>query len=217
MCIAIWKPHGATVDEKTLTKCFNTNKDGAGFMYARNGKVCIYKGFFELDRFLKALAKHTPLADAAGSGMAIHCRIKTHGKTDVHNCHPHRVVGYNMAFIHNGVIHLNGYNANTGESDSIDFCRRVLYHLPTNWLEFPMIRTLVADFIGRYNKVVFMDSTGKVHIINEDQGEWSKGVWYSNSGYKTFTTRRVFTHGRDGTGGGAYGYQHGAADSCDNS
>lgn len=38
-------------------------------------------------------------------------------------------------------------------------------------------------FIG-YSKFAILDKSGKYYIVNEDKGNWSDGVWYSNTSYK---------------------------------
>ena len=46
MCIIAAKPAGVNMpDDRILENMWNRNDDGAGFMYAINGKVYIEKGF----------------------------------------------------------------------------------------------------------------------------------------------------------------------------
>ena len=45
------------------------------------------------------------------------------------------------------------------------------------------VTKLIQASIG-YSKLVFLDRHNNHNIINEDMGEWHKGVWYSNTSYK---------------------------------
>ena len=46
MCIAIYKPADKILSQETLNECYDSNPDGAGFMYAQDKKLHIEKGFF---------------------------------------------------------------------------------------------------------------------------------------------------------------------------
>ena len=82
MCIAIYKPEGKIISKATLQECYDSNPDGAGFMYNQSKKLHIEKGFFSFDSFYDAYKKHE------NKQAVIHFRIKTHGKIDTANCHP---------------------------------------------------------------------------------------------------------------------------------
>jgi hypothetical protein len=64
------------------------------------------------------------------------------------------------------------------------FNKLVLQQLPMDFYENTGIQRLLEDAIGLSNKMVLMTNTGRVQIYNEPLGEWSDGIWYSNSGYK---------------------------------
>ena len=56
MCIIAAKAKGVAMpDDQTIENMWYGNSDGAGFMYAENGKVYIRKGFMEYSQFRKAL------------------------------------------------------------------------------------------------------------------------------------------------------------------
>ena len=58
MCIIINKPKGIEMPSKEILRnCFTRNSDGAGLMYALNGKVQIHKGFMTFDKFYEYLNK----------------------------------------------------------------------------------------------------------------------------------------------------------------
>ena len=57
MCLAIYKPAGKTVSWDALEEGFSSNKDGAGFAYVQNDKLCIHRGLFNFDDFRTALLR----------------------------------------------------------------------------------------------------------------------------------------------------------------
>ena len=89
MCIIVSKAKKIEMpDGKTLLRCFESNHDGAGVMWAENGAVHIRKGFMEYDDFnsyLNELENRISLKDTA---LVMHFRITTHGSTNPSTCHP---------------------------------------------------------------------------------------------------------------------------------
>lgn len=174
MCIAILKPKGVSISKEILETCHKNNKDGMGFSYIDDDKMYIKK-FMKFDEFYKEFEK---VQDK--STMIIHFRIATHGKVEVKNCHPFWL-NHRMALIHNGVI--SGYGDKDNKTDTQDFIDKVIGNI--SWKEWknPCYRELVGKAIG-YSKLAILDITGNYYIINENLGEWSDGIWYSNQSYK---------------------------------
>ena len=174
MCIAIVKPKGVSISKEILETCHKNNKDGIGFSYIDKDKMYIKK-FMKFDEFYKEFEK---VQNA--SNMIIHFRIATHGKVEVNNCHPFWL-NHRMALIHNGVI--SGYGDKDNKTDTQDFIDKVIGNI--SWKEWknPCFRELVGKAIG-YSKLAILDITGNYYIINEKFGEWSDGIWYSNTSYK---------------------------------
>jgi len=177
MCIAIYKPANLEISREVLQQCFNSNPDGAGFVYVKDKQLVMEKGFFTFDSFYEAYSQVMQYQ------ALIHFRIKTHGKVDEVNCHPF-MVNDKFAFIHNGTISGHG---NTEFSDTYMFNEEVLKPMVSAYgikaLFKPFIKTLLEDYIG-WSKLAFLDSRGNFIIMNESKGEWNEGVWYSNSSYK---------------------------------
>lgn len=179
MCIAIYKPQDKILSQETLKECYDSNPDGAGFMYAQNKKLHIEKGFFSYDSFYKAYKEHEH------KQAVIHFRIKTHGKIDTTNCHPF-AVNNAIGFVHNGII--NGFG-DTNHSDTIGFNNAILQPLVHKWGNLALFQDPIIDLIeGRigYSKLVFLDRHGNHKIMNEGKGVWDDGVWYSNNSYKPY-------------------------------
>lgn len=177
MCIAIWKDKDLTISKERLQECFNSNPDGAGFMYIDNKQLKMQKGFFKFNDFWEA---YEPLQSKK---CVIHFRIKTHGSVNVDNCHPFEISN-SLGFVHNGII--SGYGE--GDiSDTRDFNNLILKPMVSKWgnlaLFEPAVKHLIEERIG-YSKLIFLDRHGKHEIFNEDKGVWDDGVWYSNTSYK---------------------------------
>ena len=177
MCIAIMKSENKKISKTTLQRCYESNPDGAGFMFASDKKLTVKKGYFTFKEFYKEYKPHE------NKQVLLHFRIKTHGPIDKNNCHPF-LVNSGLGFIHNGII--SGYGDNK-QSDTIDFNKSILQkivakHGNMGLFDDPMVE-LIENVIG-YSKLVFLDRHGNYRIMNEDKGHWNNGVWYSNNSYK---------------------------------
>jgi hypothetical protein len=177
MCIAIYKPEGKEIERETLERCYDSNPDGAGYMFHKNDKLYVKKGFFSFSEFWQSYRRDRT------KECVIHFRIKTHGQINKDNCHPY-LVNDKFAFVHNGVI--SGYTDNN-KSDTWLFNEDVIQPFVNKWgnlglFEDP-VKKLIESRIG-YSKLIFMDNTGNTKIFNEDKGYWDEGVWYSNTSYR---------------------------------
>ena len=177
MCIAIMKSENKKISKTTLQRCYESNPDGAGFMFAADKKLTVKKGYFTFKEFYKEYKPHE------NKQVLLHFRIKTHGPIDKDNCHPF-LVNSGLGFIHNGII--SGYGDNK-QSDTIDFNKSILQkivakHGNMGLFDDPMVE-LIENVIG-YSKLVFLDRHGNYRIMNEKKGSWHDGVWYSNSSWK---------------------------------
>lgn len=188
MCIIIYQPCGEEVKKTVLKKCWNSNRDGAGFMFCHDRKVVIRKGFFDFDAFYKAYRyelKHR----AKKSHVVIHLRYATHGKVDKANCHPFRI-NNSAAFVHNGVIKNLDVPKSSIDSDTRIFNRDVLKNLPKKWWENESVLELLSGYIGK-SKIVVMSKDGAVTLINEHLGIWDGPIWFSNTYYKLPRRRKI--------------------------
>ena len=177
MCIAILKPAGENIKKDRLDNCFFNNDDGAGFMYAKDGMLHFFKGFFKFKDFWNSYVKN--VVKNGNPMSAIHFRIKTHGKTNVNNCHPFKV-NEKLGFIHNGII--NMVKQDPKRSDTAMFNELILKKLPDGFIRNMAIVNLIEESIGS-SKLVFLDNKGQFLISNERLGtaQWDNNVWYSNN------------------------------------
>ena len=182
MCIAIVKTDKGVITDKELRNCFESNPDGAGIAYAKNGKIKIIKGIFDEDKFVEAY--HEAVKDCDNGNMLIHCRIGTSGHNDVTNCHPHVVNDY-CVMIHNGILDVD-VPKGSPISDTVIYVNDYLKPLPENFMDFDGVINLITRDIGRGNKFCFLNANGEYAIANEQGGHWKDGVWFSNYSYLNY-------------------------------
>lgn len=183
MCITIWKPKDITLFEETLKNCWDSNPDGAGFMYAEDGKVHIVKGLMTYEAFMQAYTPH------ALQDVVLHFRISTHGKVDEANTHPFQVTE-SLGLTHNGIISNVKCDLNKDMSDTWHFVEKFAKPMANFWQD-PAYQALVEQYVG-FSKLIWMDGEGNIAIYNEQMGNWNSDCWFSNYSYQTksYTTTK---------------------------
>lgn len=180
MCVAILRPPGKVIRESHLLNCWNANKHGAGFAYINaEGEVVVEKGFMEYKNLLSAWLTRTKEFD--GSPFLLHFRIRTSGATDKDNTHPFKV--RDGAMIHNGVLFYPDPAKHKDKSDTRVLAERMHNNFGDSDTVIAAKESIGKD-IGAYNKLVFLWKDGKTCIVNEEQGNWKEGVWFSNNSWK---------------------------------
>lgn len=198
MCLALYKPAKAALNEDEMRTAFKANPDGAGFAYYDPAlrRVVIQRGYFTFDNLWADLK---PIIDDK-CPLILHFRWATHGDVNVENCHPFALK--DGALIHNGIISGMGtstyksYNkyytppagktcadmeCSDDRSDTREFVEDYLTDMGV--LNLLSAKKLIEHTIG-YSKLVTIHNDGSVLIFNEDMGHWRNGVWYSNDSYK---------------------------------
>ena len=187
MCVAVYKPAKSIIARETAYNCWETNSDGAGFMFVENGKLRVYKGFTTFKKFWRRYDHE--MTRMSHPKTVLHFRIKTHGKIDFNNCHPHHV-NESVALVHNGVLN-NVKIKNTDYSDTYHFAK-MLREMPADFMVKESCMELIVNYIGYTSKVILMNNQDQVMIINEKSGTWDGGeenkVWYSNTSFKRWNT-----------------------------
>jgi glutamine amidotransferase len=189
MCIAILQPKGKEVSSECLEESWKSNPDGAGLAYSENGVLKIYKELYSFDNFYK---EYREVMERAKSNMLVHFRIGTSGEKDEINCHPH-IANSDMVVIHNGIFRCVDVPKDSPISDTAIFTRDIiqpLYNLNPNFMECELVTKMLEHYIGT-NKVVLMNAKGDYRIINEKQGHWEDGIWYSNYSYRVSHGRKT--------------------------
>jgi predicted glutamine amidotransferase len=177
MCIAILNI-GNKLTDKQLHNSWATNPHGAGLLFTDNKGIQIHKEMNNVKSFIK---EYNKVYDTYDSPIVLHFRIKTHGLTNIDNCHPFQV-NNKLAFVHNGMMDNVPYHKE--KSETRIFNETILQHLPDNFLNNPAIVDMIENYIG-YSKLVFLNASKEYQIINENLGNWETcGNWYSNDSHK---------------------------------
>lgn len=211
MCVIVLKQAGKKLPpDDTLKTCWDSNPDGAGFMYAKDGKVHIRKGFMKLKKLLEAL--HELPADCMSGNVVIHFRVGTHGAVSRECTHPFPVCDdyelmratestCDFGMAHNGVISFaasqDGIKSDGRISDSMWFAHNVaskymeLLELDKDFHISPLMNAAIGT-----NRFAFLRGDGYCWIV----GDWytvgdDEPVWYSNSSYEKprYTARQTPT------------------------
>lgn len=183
MCLLTFMQQGAMANVDDLRRGAKFNDDGFGFAVHAGSSVITGHGMeFEnvLEQFIKVRAKH--------DGVALfHSRITTHGKTDVGNCHPFRVGGDNLTVVgHNGMLPIQ-LGAGETRSDTRIFAEEYLPNLGGVYaLDDPTVFGTLSTW-ARGSKLVVITANkwanSDHYILNEKDGHWEDGVWWSNYSY----------------------------------
>lgn len=194
MCLLLKQPAGHVFTEVELADFYSYNPDGIGVMWATDNTINVVKlvpkNLQDIIEFYKE--------NAAGKECSIHFRWRTHGDTDLENCHPYQVFGeddgYPLFLMHNGVLH-TGNAWDTTKSDTWHFIENIIKPAlksdPTQFMS-EWFQTLIEGFIGDNNKFVMMDAYGNTVTFNEASGVVVGEVWYSNTYAWTAPMKPVF-------------------------
>jgi len=176
---------------KTIRTMFEQNPHGAGYMYARDGKVHISKGYMNIDDFLSALHdEHFTAKDP----VVYHFRISTQAGVNPQMTHPFPLsnqrahmkaldVDCGCGVAHNGIIRLTSDPSNREYSDTAIFITDYLSAIirrPDD-LKDPQVLRLIHRLAG--SKFAFMDGNGYIATVGDFINE--KGLLFSNNSYST--------------------------------
>ena len=188
MCVLAIANAGAEFTRDTLSAMFYANDDGAGWAYAKDGKIYFSKGYTNVNKFIKAVLKLPVDCE-----RMVHCRIATHGGISKPLTHPFPVSrdyrkmemlngvlssGYILA--HNGI--LSNFSPAQNHSDTEELVR-CLANVKCDLMGEDMreiINTLIAG-----SRVAILNTDGK---INRYGTGWTQidGIWFSNTNFKYY-------------------------------
>lgn len=174
---------------------FAHNPHGAGYMFARGGRVFIHKGFMNVESFLEAIrAEHFTARDS----VVYHFRISTQAGVTPEMTHPFPLsnqlahmkaldVECECGVAHNGIIRLTSDPTNHEYSDTALFITRYLseiIHSPNDLTQPRLLKT-----IGQLaqSKLAIMDRTGCIATVGGFINE--RGLLFSNTSYQSFKYR----------------------------
>lgn len=177
MCLIIAKPQGAIVPFEHVKNAYAFNKDGIGISVRGEKPSVEIKKFLSLAEFEAQCGNY--LADESIEAV-VHLRYATHGSASLKNVHPFRT-SHGHALHHNGIIDIK---TDGDMTDSECFKRAKIDPMPSAVLTNPTFRKGIEQSI-KGSKLALHTSTGII-LFNEASGHWFDGVWYSNSGYKSY-------------------------------
>lgn len=206
MCIIVAKGKGINMPSKEILKnCFDYNSDGAGYMFVRDGKVYINKGFMTFDKFYESIDKLSRIIDLTEHALVMHFRISTGGNVDAGNCHPYPITSNeehlrrtqfvtDLGMAHNGTISTYstkyGYGY-TGQKEILNDtqkfirdCVSTIKELDNDFLKNQRAMKLIEDIAG--SKLCFLDTDENIHLVGDFIED--NGVFYSNSNYLSHRT-----------------------------
>lgn len=184
-----------------LADFYSFNSDGVGVMRAEQGALIIEKTLPKnAEEFIKFYRDHIQ-----GYDCAWHLRMRTHGATDLLNCHPYEILNQrdhriDLWLMHNGILH-TGNKADTSKSDTFHYIADYLRPMLANNPDFAFtgaFENIIGDHIGVSNKFVLMDNNNRMAVINESEGVYWGGLWLSNeyawSASKTTSKKPEYDH-----------------------
>ena len=212
MCIIIAKDKSGripTIEE--LKNSFEYNSDGAGFMYVKNNKVVVDKGYMVLgaflDRFEELCEEFNDFKDKC---LVVHCRIGTSSSNTAKNTHPYPITykerelhktyyECDLAMAHNGIIH--DYTptwANPTTNDTQEFILKYVYPLYSEWHDFYKNKNILSglDKITG-SKLAFLDSDDNLYLVGEYVED--NNLKFSNTSYKNYRYSYSSTSGYTNT------------------
>lgn len=202
MCLLITQQSTSpALSDQWLKDFFDYNSDGVGVMRSECGNLIVEKILPKnADELIAFYRSHIQ-----GYDCAWHLRMRTHGATDLANCHPYEILnkqdhGIDLWLMHNGILH-TGNKADTSKSDTFhyiaDYLRPMLAKNP-DFAFTHAFNDLIGDHIGVSNKFVLMDNHNRMAVINESEGVYWGGLWLSNeyawSASKTTSKKPEYDH-----------------------
>lgn len=194
MCVICVKPSGIELpDMDTFRAMWNNNRDGAGFMYAHEGRVFINKGFMKFDDFKAALKDIENTLDTMVTPMVFHFRIGTHGGNTPQNTHPFPISrdlkdlqtlsgAFPIGVAHNGVIRID---TPENVSDTMQYIMTKLApiyeKMGPGFMQDDDTLTRIKTETG--SKLAILRADGHITCIGDFHHDVVDGCYYSNYSY----------------------------------
>jgi len=211
MCLLTYFPPGSTVDIGALYNGALFNDDGHGYAIVdrERGRIIVRRAMKADDLITRFAAER---AEYPHAPALFHSRFTTHGVTDKSNCHPFALNRDPRTVVaHNGILpaHVQPVVGDVRSDTRVaaeDFLPQALGVRKPGWLkahpewmpkgtwrptfgslDSRSARRRFRRWLGSYNKIVILTVDPRwqrnAYVINEAEGVWDGGVWYSNYGY----------------------------------
>ena len=196
MCIICVSPASTRQPSISQIKTmFMNNPHGAGYMFAREGRVHIHKGFMDIDSFLSAVkAEHFTAKDS----VVYHFRISTQAGVNPEMTHPFPLsnrlpimkaldVECPCGVAHNGIIRLTSDTSQREYSDTALFITRYMAQMVHGLddLKDAQLLNRIERLAG--SKLAIMDGSGYIATVGNFINE--RGLLFSNDSYQELRWR----------------------------
>ena len=196
MCIIAVSKRGVRQPSlEQLQNMFDNNPDGAGYMYARDGKVHIHKGFMNWEDFDRAIKAENFTKDDA---VVYHFRISTQACVKPTMTHPFPLTD-NLSYCeeldltcpvglaHNGIITMTSFAKETKYSDTAYFIAWYMTKLIRNEDDIadPCVNDMIESLTN--SKWAIMDGNGDISTVGKFIK--NKGLLFSNYSYSSAYTK----------------------------
>lgn len=189
MCLLhIAEPNKAPTYEQLRCACSN-NPDGFGYAVHTGDSIITGRG---LD-YDSVIRRFLNVRDRYPDGYAMfHARLATHGGVNKNNCHPFRVGGSDKIILgHNGILPVD-IPKGDNRSDTKIFADELLPKAGIESLDDDSYFDELEKWAGG-SKIAILSTSPKLkyelYMVNQQLGDWDKGLWWSNSSYKYDYTR----------------------------
>ena len=199
MCVICVSPENVKQpDTRTIATMFSHNPHGAGYMYARDGKVHIRKGFMKLSALLNALEDER---FTEADPVVYHFRISTQAGVNPEMTHPFPLsnrpahmkalgVDCRCGVAHNGIIELTSDYTNREYSDTAIFITDYLTKIIRRPSDLRDPRQLELIYKLARSKFAIMDGKGYIATVGEFLN--ADRLLFSNDSYREFIYRMPF-------------------------
>ena len=196
MCIICVSKSGIRQpSDNALRTMFYRNPHGAGYMFARGGKVIIHKGFMDIFSFLRAVHDERFTAE---DSVVYHFRISTQAGVNPQMTHPFPLsnqprrmealdVACRCGVAHNGIIRMTSDPDNERYSDTAIFITDHLAKLIRKPADLRNQAKLDQVYQMAQSKFAIMDGSGYIATVGNFMEE--RGLLYSNDSYLPFSAR----------------------------
>ena len=198
MCVIAASPIGIRQPNQTeLRAMWDANPHGAGYMYARDGKVTIHKGFMNFSEFSRAVSMEN---FSAADPVVYHFRISTQAGINPEMTHPFPLTANkklhmaldltcSIGIAHNGIIALTSDRTEQTYSDTSLFIARFMTKLIRNRRDVDNPDVLQMIYRLACSKFCILTGDGAIKTI----GNFTEhnGILLSNENHMhTWTTIR---------------------------
>lgn len=185
MCLLAYISPDAPINWSGLEISCENNPDGFGWALHTGDQLLTGRS---MDADVALATFDDAIKAYPGAHALFHSRWATHGTKNEENCHPFWVGEAKQTVLaHNGVLRFP-MPKNEWRSDTRYYAETSLAQRSMTFLDKPKKLAKLADQIKGSKFVIFTleDTRRPFYIVNEQDGHWIDGTWWSNSSYMPY-------------------------------